>query len=304
MRLAAIVASLVCALSPARSLWAQEPEETAASAFQRASVAYERGDYGAAAQAFALAYSLRPHAAALFNQARALERVGDAPHAADAYELALAREELRAQDQAECEVRLALLARTLGSVLITGPAQSRGSIGSLEQAALPIRAHLATGRYELSLVRRDGQRATVLVSVAAGKLTELRIPEQGPPWPSPMARTTPLDDRLRAWSVPTSAYATAAAAVVATGAGIYLGLAGLEARDQFDASQHTDQDAHDRAVRLRATANVAFAVGFAAVATTGLLVYRAARAPVRVSLRTANNARIGQLLDLTVSGRF
>ena len=294
---------LCVALLPTRSLRAQESGETAAVAFQRGSAAYERGDYADAAKAFERAYALRPHAAALFNEARALERLGDAPGAADAYEQALARDELRPQDKADCQARLSALARTLGSVLITGPAETRGNIGSLQQAPLPIRAHLATGRYELSLVRKDGQRATVLVGVTAGRQTQLRIGEHGAPWSD--ARTpAAMADHPTTWKVPTSAYVTGAAALAVTGLGAYLGVAGLQARDEFDASQRRDQGARDRAVRLRASANVAFGVAFAAAAATGILVYRAWRAPLRVSLLPTLRAPGAPSLDLSVSGRF
>jgi tetratricopeptide (TPR) repeat protein len=304
MRCAALGICLLLAILPTRAVMAQQIQETAAEAFQRGSIAYERGEYAAAAQAFELAYALSPHAAALFNQARALERAENTARAADAYERALARAELRPQDKADCEARLAALSGTLGSVVITGPPESRASIGSLDQARLPIRAHLTTGRYELALVRKDGVRATLLVGVTAGHVTELRVPERGVPWSDAQPPMAPERARPTRWKIPTSAYLTAGVALSAAGLGTYMGISGLNARDRFDASQHTDQSAHDSAVRSRTTANVAFAVSVAAAITTGFLVYRAASAPIRVSLLPGSSASSAPTLDLSVSGDF
>jgi tetratricopeptide (TPR) repeat protein len=308
LRVALIVASLATLSSSARGAAAEQesrPVVDAASWFQRGASAYEAGRYVEAVSAFERAYALRPHAAACFNRARALERLGDTPRAAEAYALALSRAELRAEDQAEAEQRLAVLAQTLGTLNVSGPAGARASIGHVKTAELPIKTYLSTGTYQLELVRKDGQRATVTVSIAAGQATELEIASTGTPWPAPAKDAGRDRERHEAGlRVPALAWVSLGGAALATGLGTYWGLTGLSARDEFERSERVDVGAHDRAVELRTRANVAFGAAALSAVVGVVLVYRASTRPVQVTVNTGSGALGAGELAVGFSGRF
>lgn len=275
-----------------------ETKENAGAWFQRGTEAYTGGNFHEAVMAFERAYGLKPHAAAAFNRAHALERLGDGPQAAEAYALALSRAELRPEDQTEARDRLLSLQQTLGALSVTGPEGARASIGHLKRTPLPIKIFLAPGRYELALVRNDGQRATMTVEARASLTTALTISNEGYPWPAPVPVGKPAyDPRLR---VPAAAYVTFAGAVLAAGAGTYWGWTGLAARDDFERSGRTNAEQRDRAIERRALANVAFGVAALSAATGVVLVYRAS-AP---ELRATFGGTVGKRLGLSVSTRF
>lgn len=270
-------------ISPAaRGQQAATTSEDAASWFHQGTAAYAAGHFREAVAAFERAYALKPHAAPAFNRARALERIGDTPRAAEAYALALSRAELRAEDQAEAQRRLDSLQQTLGTISVTGPAGARATIGHLKDAPLPIRAYLLPGRYELDLVRKDGQRATTTVEVRASRATPVEIAERGHPWPpTATASARAPERRLR---IPAAAYATFTGSALAAGAGVYFGWTGLSARDEFDDSGRTNAEAHDRAVERRTLANLAFGVAAVTAAVGVVLVYRASTAELQATI--------------------
>jgi tetratricopeptide (TPR) repeat protein len=308
LRVALIVASVATLSSSAHGAAAEQesrPAADAASWFQRGASAYEAGRWVEAVSAFERAYALRPHAAACFNRARALERLGDMPRAAEAYTLALSRAELRAEDQAEAERRLAVLAQTLGTLNVSGPAGARASIGHMKSVELPIRTYLSTGTYQLELVRKDGQRATLTVTVEAGQATKLEIASTGTPWPAP-AKGAERDRERQAGGlrVPALAWVSFGGAALATGLGTYWGLTGLSARDDFERSERVDVGAHDRAVELRTRANVAFGAAALSAVVGVVLVYRASTGPIQVTVNTGSGALGADGLAVGFSGRF
>lgn len=59
--------------------------------------------------------------------------------------------------------------------------------------------------------------------------------------------------------------------VIGGGLGTVFGLSALGARDDFEASQRTDRDAHDKAASMKLLTNVAF-IGGGVIAATGLVL--------------------------------
>lgn len=270
MRRARYAKVALCVAVFARAASAETPTDDAKAAFDRGASAYEAGQFAAAAREFARAYELRPHAAVAFNEARALERSGNAAQAADAYLLALERGELRPGDASEARARLDVLEQSLGRIELSGSPELRVSIGHLVSASLPLHAHLAPGRYELEVTRADGKRLTLAVPVSAGTLTRRALVGVGPSWDPVLPQTrrsavTPSPSRFAH-----SLYFFGGAAVSA-GLGVVLGAEALHAKTEFDASGQTDAKSHDHAVKLRTWANVAFgaAVG---LGITGLVI--------------------------------
>lgn len=96
-----IVASCFCASAGAQ-------RQDALRVFEEAVAAYEAADYDRAATLFAAAYELHGEPVLLFNQARALERAGDAEDAIEAYERYVALGD-EVPDHEEARTRLANL---------------------------------------------------------------------------------------------------------------------------------------------------------------------------------------------------
>jgi tetratricopeptide (TPR) repeat protein len=279
----------------------QEAETDASVVFRTGAEAYERGEYSAAARAFARAFELKPHAAALFNEAKALERAGDEAGAASNYAAAIERDELREQDAKEARKRLGLLEQRVGRLEIAGSSAIRAHLGRMQPVPLPLRLHLGPGQHEIFLQRGDGATASLHVTTAAGHSSRIVVPDTGPPWPRPHAVELPRAPAAMT-RIPTSAYVAFGSAAAAAGLGAYFGLAGLAARRDFEDSGRTDAAEHDRAVHMRTWANVAFASALLAGGIGVVLVYRASSSPLELQL-SPTNVGVGGALSLTLRER-
>ena len=82
--------------------------------FNRGTVAYQLGDYKRAYDCFVAAYDLKPFAAFVFNQAAALDKLGNVDGAVQAYERYLALER-KASDAAKVRERIKRLRESAGT---------------------------------------------------------------------------------------------------------------------------------------------------------------------------------------------
>jgi len=138
----------------------------------------------------------------------------------------------------------------------------------------PVRIHLAAGEHEVRIDHPDGRRSNQRVRVSAGKVTPVSFSAPAPVRarvirvrePAPEADPNPLLN-IFGW-------AALGMATAAIGTGIYVGVRGRDARDDFVASGQTDNDLREEAITLRTWANVAFgaAVVFGGVGVTLLVV--------------------------------
>jgi hypothetical protein len=265
--------------------------DEAAELFRSASAAFRRGEYRAAAVAFEEAHRRVPHGVAMYNAATAWDSAGDKPRAADAFAAALRTPGLEGSQRRDAQAKLAALELALGLVRIEGPSDARVSLAHVAGAAPPTAVHVAPGEYPLTIVRADGRRDDGRVRVGVGETTTFTVKAAepvrsvAPPQRRRWGTSAPVDEpsggvqRAVGW-------AGLGLAAVAFGTGVYMGVEALSARDDFEASERYDRDAHDRADRFRIGANIAWAgAGVFAVAGVVLLL-TAPRASQRLTSRT------------------
>ncbi|MBK7585609.1 MAG: hypothetical protein IPI67_36170 [Myxococcales bacterium] len=271
-RLVALFAGCV-AHSLAAPAWADDEKAAAREIFRAAEAAFSRGEYRAAALAFEAADERSPNGGAAYNAARAWEKAGDEPRAADAFERALRSGELVDARLADAQKRLAALSPRLGVLVIDGPPKARVSVGSLEDAPAPRRLHLTPGEYPVHVRWASGKRQTHQVRVSAGREQTLGLGGAEAvvrDAPHPVEHEQPLRehrtsaDEGRAGSGPWG-WLLLSAGALSMGTGAVLLNRGLSARDEFEASGRTDAGAHDRALGYRTWSSVTLFGGGALV---------------------------------------
>jgi tetratricopeptide (TPR) repeat protein len=266
----------------------QDRKAAAADLFRKAAEAYARGDYASAASSFEESHGLIPRAAAIYNAALAREALGQKERAADDYETALEKTDLRGAQAVEARKRLDRLRREVGVLEVSAPSAARVTVGHAKAAAPPVRIHLAPGTYDVEVEHGNGARAVKRATVSVGAPAQLSF--EAPPAVAPPASAAPVaprpppppprPDRAEGGSIrATLGWISLGGSVAFAGAAVGLGVATLDARSSFDESGHTDAALRDKAVLFRALTNVAIGVAAASAAAGIVLVATAPRAP-------------------------
>jgi tetratricopeptide (TPR) repeat protein len=259
---------VVAALLAGTNARAQERASVAAQLFEAAAAASIRGDHAAAATAFEQAYRLGPRGATIFNAALSWEAAGKRERAADAYAHALAHADLAADARERAEQRLTEFRPELGLLAIQAAPGLTVDIAHVTSAKAPVEVHVAPGSYKVVIHDAEGVLAERDVTLSKGERRGLDLRGELTPRVRE-APTSPAPRRVEsAVSTETAGYVVLGASALAAGAAVYLGLSALSARDEFVESGETDQDAHDRADRLRTFTNVAW-IGAGVLAVTG-----------------------------------
>jgi hypothetical protein len=247
--------------------------QDAAALDKKAREAFENKDFAGAAAAFEEAYAFRPHPSTKYNAAFAWEKAGDKPRAADAYEAALNADGLDAKRSEAARSRLSVLKPQLAYIIVEKPIGGTVSVEHAKDVPIPARIHLDPGSHTVVVRRSNGTSVEQALSLKAGSTTPVIVeddssaalekPEPEKP-KEPEKKPPPAPADGGSCSSCTWGWVAIGGAVVAAGAGAYFGLKTLSANDEFEDSNRTDQDAHDRAVSSRTLSNVMF--GVAAVA--------------------------------------
>lgn len=240
---------------------------------KKARDAFERKDFAGAAEAFEEAYGFRPHPATKYNAAFAWEKAGEKARAADAYEAALNSDGLDAKRSEAARSRLSVLKPQLAYVILEKPIGGTVTAEHAKDVPIPARIHLEPGSRSIVVRRSNGTKVEQTLSLKAGSTTPVVIEDDNSPAieapepekkPEKKAEAPPPPTDSGSCTSCTWGWVAIGGAVVAAGAGTYFGLKTLSANDDFESSNRTDQDAHDRAVSSRTLSNVMF--GVAAVA--------------------------------------
>ena len=273
---------------------ARADETSATEAFRAGEAAYARGEYRAAALSFEAAFREQPHAAALYNAGRSWGAAGALPRAADAYAAALRASGLDAAQEADARTHLQELEASLGMVTVTAPAGTLVSLDHVERAPAPVLVHVTSGDHTARADLADGRAITRSVRVGAGERVTLAFAA-----PARVAPAAPSPGAVKPGAGPQSAghsglwplgWASLGGAALAGGTAIFLGVSALDARDTFDASNHTDQAAHDQAAALRAWTNLTWATA-GALGVVGIVL-----------LATSNRTESSATLHVTPGG--
>ena len=271
-------------------------EPNAAEQFDRGLVLFRGGRYSEAADAFFAAYQKSPHADSLYNAGLAWELAGELARAATAYELALEKE-LKPDAREDATRRRERLARTLGRIEMAVPEGATVRVPPFAiRSASPV-FFLEPGRHRIRVTLADDTPLARRVRAAAGETTVVLVEtssSESEPEASPRPRRTAkgTPDGGGSPDLRTAGYISLGVSAVAVGAAIVLGLETLSARDDWDASGHTDRSARDRAERMMLWTNVAWATAAVAGVTGGVLIL------------TTNDGGNGVATGARVMGRF
>jgi tetratricopeptide (TPR) repeat protein len=293
--------------SPSAPSSSSSVDEAAVAAFQRGTKAFGAGQFVDAAVAFEEAFELKPHAAALFNAAKAWANAGSAQRAADLFLRALDRGELGEANAADARERLAQLRQALGWVELIGDGDLRISVGNLKGVGLPAVTHLPDGTHQIACSTPDGRSFVREVVVTAGIGTRVTLaPKQyqdvqpqapltySPAPPAPAAPRDPVeplrDDDRPATRSPRKAagFAFLGAGGVLAGTSLAFGVATLRANDDYRESDYTDADKREQVVARKRVTN-GLAVSATAVGAVGVVLV--------TTKRKRNFAQIGIRLE-------
>jgi hypothetical protein len=219
---ACVVGIVLVVASPAAAQ--SDGRRDAAHAFAEATKAFDAGDYTHAAKTFELAYSLAPHADALWNAARAWHMAGERARAANLYAQYLREVPPNAADRASATSALKGLSAKLGRIDINvGAGVDQIQVDDVPTTARSVyvvpgvhvlRASSPKGPLEQQPVVKEGQVTSVVLATAAEPVAPAAPPPVVGPPPEPTPDRTPT---RHGWS-PT---------VVWIGGGLTLVLAGI-----------------------------------------------------------------------------
>lgn len=288
LRSSSAVTLAVVTLSTSWAL-AQDARTEASELFHAGRAAYDQRQYGAAALAFEEAYRRVPRGAVAYNAGLSRQLLEDLPRAADDYALALEDATLDLASRDDIRRRLAELDRSVGAVRVTQPAGELVTVGPLKNVKVPALVHLLPGQYEVRLPRKDGPETVATTVVTAGTTSVVSF-EPSPPLPP---EPEPAPARAGSW-MRVLGWTGVGGGVAFSGAAVALGLAAVQARNDFDRSGDTDASLHTRAVTLRTLTNVAWGAA-AAVGVTGVvfLILAPRHAPARGAAQPSFELRLG-----------
>lgn len=253
--LAFVVSALVSA-APARA-----DEASAQRRFEEGTKAFAKRDYRVAATFFEAAYTEAPAGGALYNAALAWSAAGENERAANAFDGALAAGGLEPQAQERARARLAELRVTLARARVIAPPGAKVSMDGGFGLPAPATLYSTTaGSHVVVATLTDGRTLTRSVKLWIGEERKLGIFDTQPP----ESGLSPA--RL-------AGFIAGGGAVVFGAIAIGTGVAGLAARDDFDASRHLNRDARDSAISLRTATNVMWAFAAASAAAGAVLIF-------------------------------
>jgi len=297
-----LTAFVAAALMLAEPPGARAGEPEAEAFFRAAKAAYSRKEYRPAAVAFEAAYREAPHPAALYNAALAWELAGEPDRAADAHHASLKLTDRLTKTQAkDARERLARLEKKVATVDVEAPESARISLGRRERVKPPARFHVLPGEHLVTVTFPDGETASKRVRAVAARRERIEftspttsespaLSEEPPPPVAPRNGTAGAGSAEPGGETPpdvapdpgrpagsssglrVGGWVGTVSAVVFAGAAVGLGLAAIDARDDFEASGNTDVGARDRADTLRTWTNVAW-VATAVAGTVGVVLF-------------------------------
>ncbi|MBK7579402.1 MAG: hypothetical protein IPI67_04265 [Myxococcales bacterium] len=274
---AAVLTLSICAPSHAQSETAQE---RAAAHFDAGLSLYQQGRMRDAAIEFLIAYGLAPHGDSLFNAGLALDAAGDSGGAATTFAWALELG-MRAEAATEAKSRLERLGSRLGTLRVQAPPGAVVEVSPLKHKGSPVVFHALPGEILVTVTMADGGLISRRVRVRAKQQT-LVVFAPPPTKPDasrgdpPESEPTPAADQHDAGTFPwrTAAWVSVGAGAVAAVGAVALRSATLGAKDDYDASGHTDRDAREHALSLNRWTNVALvSAAVLGAAGAGVLVF-------------------------------
>jgi len=239
--------------------------------FKRAVAAVERRDFVGAAAAFESALRITPHPVTAFDAALAWEEANEPVRAAEDFALALDLH-LSEPQATEARKRLAALELRLARVALTGPTGARLARCSCHVrdgsgAALPQSVFVTPGESSFEIAMPDGRTVTRRATFAAGETKTLSFSDE-----FSLKTTIPVAPLPRSSaSIRWLGWAGMGLGAALIGTGIGIGVAGLDARNAFVASDDLNGAARNQAVVFQVASNVLWISG-AVIAAVGIAI--------------------------------
>jgi hypothetical protein len=277
MRVLLALALVLVVAGPAR---AEEPKDVAAQFFRAGRAAYERKEYRAAALAFTEAYKRLPRGGAIYNAARSWEAALEPDLAADAFARALGQSDLDADDAAYANEHLAALEAQLAIVDVTQPPAAIVIVRGVERGPVPAVVHIAPGKHEVHVRRRDGSDVARTIEVTRpGEHVTLAFEDVWQPKPAPPAPApAPAPEAPpRPWP----AYASLGLSAALTGVGVYTYVRFADARSTFEQNGSHDASERDTAQKWRSFTYAFWGGALAFAALGAVLLFTADTRPTR-----------------------
>lgn len=227
--------------------------DEAKSLDERGREAFSRGDYRAAADAFARAHALLPHAATLYNEALSWERAGELARAITAYGAALAMRTLDEPRARASEDKLVELRGSVGRLRVDEPAGGRVTVGFHRDVPLPAQLFIDAGESRVTVELPTGGSVVRVIDVSGGETMVLAVDR---PAGEAAVPVSPPPGAPSPGSVPVAGIVLLGVAGATGVVSVVLGVQTLEARDRFEASARLDAGARDEAIALRAATNI------------------------------------------------
>jgi tetratricopeptide (TPR) repeat protein len=255
-----------------------DPAAEAKRQYNLGTQAYSAHRFVEAALAFEAAAAIKPNAVTLYTAGLAWEQANQPERAADAFSRSLDLPGLLAQQQQNAKERVATLERSLGTLVVTGPASTKVQLDALTEVVVPARLHAPPGTHVLTIRWEDAPLEKRDVQLEVGKATTLelsrpvapppKIEEPAPPAPVVAPPAPPEPERMPVTRI---LGIGALGAGVAFGVGtIALGISALDAKSAYDAAP--TRAAFDHANGLATWANVAWITAAVFVAAGVTLV--------------------------------
>jgi tetratricopeptide (TPR) repeat protein len=249
----------------------------ASEAFDDGLRLFKQGAYAAAADSFYAAHRAKPHPFALYNAGLAWELAGEPARAATAYAWALELD-LEDKPRRDAKKRLERLSPLLGRVEVAVPDGSILRVSPFVVHRTSVVFYFEPGERRIQVEFPDGSTNSRTLTAAAGE-TAVVLFEQSHDAPEASAPERPA--RPRPERAPahedhaeqrTLGFVALGAAGIAAGVAVVLGLEALSARDDYNASNHRDKEARDRADSYKLWTNVAWGTAAAFGVTGGVFL--------------------------------
>ena len=256
--------------------------------FAKGSGLFESGEFARAAASFLLAYELAPHPMVLANIAMSYDKAGNIAKAIEYYEK-YASSLKKKKERKKIKKRLKELSAMVGELLVECPAAScRIEVDTIDRGNAPVHIVVDIGLHRVEAFDGDDKIAAVDARVVSGEVSRVElfqrevlpkeevvveepveqpVEEEVPVEPPPVVEEEGATLGVGFW--------IAGGATVAAGAvTVVFGVRALNAKEDFDASNSTDQDIADQGKQDKLITNIGIGVtSGAAACAVAFLIY-------------------------------
>lgn len=269
--------------------------ERAAAHFDTGLTLYQQGRMRDSASEFLTAFELAPHGDAMFNAGLAFDGAGDSAGAATAFAWALELG-MRTDAAPEAKSRLSRLTPRLGTLRVTAAEDATVEVSPFRRRASPTLFYALPGMVLVSVTHGDGSVTARRVRVRARLQSSVDFDQPAPQTPARAPLQPPQAEPERTFPWRTVGWVSLSTGAAAGIGAVLLRQSALSAKDDYDASGHTDAAARQRALDRNRWTNVALvgAVALSGVGAGILVLHREPQSEVNLTAWPTGAAVLGR----------